>query len=276
VHLQIVGDLLWAPVLFQQSDDVFPEVGGEVEAASFASPPGGCITVGQIGAILAIDELFVAFEFPTNGTGRALESSGNISFGPTAYAELGDVVAFVLRELVVSIHNASLSCRKLMRVVSQLSHLLARVLHLLLESAEWMGQRISDEIQLLESMRLMSSTGDDLSWIDARISEIRLMGAQVGIAEARYKLPREYADSLDRTDEYLKYYRVFSKFTHPSSWVINENKEKLESHEAFNWLFMKKTETYTVEILAHVAAYIDSRIKGNQSKEGAHGPAAAI
>jgi hypothetical protein len=74
--------------------------------------------VSQIGAILAIDELFVALEFPTNGTGRALESPGNISFGPTAYAKLGDVVAFVLRELVVS----------------QLSHFLARVLHLLLES----------------------------------------------------------------------------------------------------------------------------------------------
>jgi hypothetical protein len=141
---------------------------------------------------------------------------------------------------------------------------------------EWMGQRISDEVQLLESMRLMSPTGADLSWIDGRISDIRSIGEREGITEAKYKLPREYADSLGRTDEYSKYYRIFSKFTHPSSWVINENKEKLESHEAFNWFFMKKTETYTVEILARVATYIDSRIPKKQSKEVAQNPEAAI
>ena len=45
-----------------------PEVGGEVEAASLAFTPGGCIAVGQIGAILTIDELLVAFKFPRNRT----------------------------------------------------------------------------------------------------------------------------------------------------------------------------------------------------------------
>ena len=134
VNPEVVGDLLWAPVLFEQSDDVFPEVGGEVEAASLASSSGSRIAVGQVGAILAIDELLVALKFPTNGTGGALESAGNIGFGLAAYPKLGDVVPFILRELVVSIHVASLSCRKLMLVVSQLSHFRTRVLHLLLES----------------------------------------------------------------------------------------------------------------------------------------------
>jgi hypothetical protein len=107
-----------------------------VKAASLAFTPGGCIAMGQIGAILTIDKLLVAFKFARNRTRGTLESPCNFGFGPTAYAKLGDVVPFVLRELVVSIHVASLSCRKLMLVVSQLSHFLSRVLHLLLESAE--------------------------------------------------------------------------------------------------------------------------------------------
>ena len=99
---QVVRDLLGAPVLFQQSDDLFPEVGGEVEAASFASPPGGGIAVGEVGAIFAIDELLVSLKFPRNRTGRSLESPGDIGFGLATYAKLGDVVPFLLRELSVA------------------------------------------------------------------------------------------------------------------------------------------------------------------------------
>jgi hypothetical protein len=102
VHPQVIGDLLGAPVLFQQSDDLFPEVGGEVEAAPLASPPGGGIAVGQVGAIFAIDELLVSLKFPTNRTGRSLESPGDIGFGPATYPKLGDVVPFLLRELSVA------------------------------------------------------------------------------------------------------------------------------------------------------------------------------
>ena len=102
VDSHVVGNLLWAPVLFQQSNDGFPEVRSQVEATSFPFTPGSCIAVGQIGAVLTIDELLVAFKFPRNRTGGTLESAGNFGFGPTAYAKLGDVVPFVLRELSIA------------------------------------------------------------------------------------------------------------------------------------------------------------------------------
>ena len=82
VNPQVVGDLLWTPVQFQQSDDVFPEVRGEMKAASFAFPSGGCIAVGQIRSILTVDELLVALKFPGDRTRGTLESPGNIGFGP--------------------------------------------------------------------------------------------------------------------------------------------------------------------------------------------------
>jgi len=102
VNPQVVGDLLWTPVQFQQSDDVFPEVGGEMKATSFASPSGGCIAVGQIRTILAVDELFVAFEFPADRTWGTIESPGNIGFGRAAYTKFGDVVPFIVRELSIA------------------------------------------------------------------------------------------------------------------------------------------------------------------------------
>jgi hypothetical protein len=78
VNLEIVGDLLGAQVLFQQTDDVYPKLGGEVKAASLALPPGRCIAVGYVGTIEAIGDLSVALKFPTDCTGRTLELSGNL------------------------------------------------------------------------------------------------------------------------------------------------------------------------------------------------------
>jgi hypothetical protein len=102
VHPEVVGDLLWTPILFQQSDDVVPEGGRKVKAASFAFTPGSGIAMGQIGAILTIDELLFAFKFPRNRTRGTRESPCNFGFGSTAYAKLSDMVPFVLRELSVA------------------------------------------------------------------------------------------------------------------------------------------------------------------------------
>jgi hypothetical protein len=102
VNPQVVGDLLWTPVQFQQSDDVFPEAGGKMKAAPFAFPSGGCIAMGQICTILAVDELFVALKFPADSTRGTIESPGNIGFGDAPYPKLGDMIAFVLRELSVA------------------------------------------------------------------------------------------------------------------------------------------------------------------------------
>ena len=102
VDPQAVRDLLWTPVQLQQSDDLFPEVGGEVKAASFAFASGGCIAVGQVCTILAVDELLIALKFPADSTGGTRESPGNIGFGHAAYTKLGDVVPFIVRELSVA------------------------------------------------------------------------------------------------------------------------------------------------------------------------------
>jgi hypothetical protein len=57
-----------------------------------------------------------------------------LRIGFSTYQEAGNSISFLLRELVISIHVASLSWRKRMPVVSQLSHFFAIVLHLLVES----------------------------------------------------------------------------------------------------------------------------------------------
>ena len=73
-----------------------------MKAASFAFASGGCIAVGKIGAILAVDALLIALKFPADSTGGTPESPGNIGFGHAAYTKLSDVVPFFVRELSVA------------------------------------------------------------------------------------------------------------------------------------------------------------------------------
>ena len=68
VDSQVVGDLFRAPVLLQQSNDAFPKVRGQVEAASLALPSSRCIAVGQVRTVSTINKFLVAFKFPTDST----------------------------------------------------------------------------------------------------------------------------------------------------------------------------------------------------------------
>ncbi len=130
---------------------------------------------------------------------------------------------------------------------------------------DWIGQKVTDEIQVLECLRLFSDIPNYCAWTAKRISSIREIASREGISETKYKNPSEYARLLGRMDEYDRYYKIFSKFTHPSSWVINENKKELES-SPFRVFFIVKTERYLLEILGRVAAYIDARVKTEKSE----------
>lgn len=107
-----------------------------MKAAAQPTTSGLCVALGQICAIVSINNLLVSLQLPSDSTEGALELAGNLRIGPAPYAKLRDVVSFVLRELEVATHVASLSWRKQMLVVSRLSHFFARGLHLLLESTK--------------------------------------------------------------------------------------------------------------------------------------------
>ena len=88
----------------------------------------------QLCAVVGIMVGSIAREFAADGTGRSAQAASDLRIGFSTYQEAGNSISFLLRELVVSIHKASLSWSEWMRVVSQLSHFFATVLHLLVES----------------------------------------------------------------------------------------------------------------------------------------------
>jgi hypothetical protein len=90
----------------------------------------------QLCTVVGIVVGSVARELAADGACRSPQATGDFCIRFSTYQEAGNSISFLLRELAVSIHKASLSWRKWMRVVSQLSHFFATVLHLLVESTQ--------------------------------------------------------------------------------------------------------------------------------------------
>lgn len=126
---------------------------------------------------------------------------------------------------------------------------------------DWIGQRIADELQVLKSIKLLAAPPEDVAWIDERMDKLRQLGNDQGVTESNYKNPSTYADILGNTDEYTKYYRIFSKFTHPSSWVINDKKEAIESKKpngSFYHVFLIKTDEFLRQLASITEDYVRS------------------
>ena len=126
--------MLWAPFLLQKKNDLLPLLCREVGSPTFAASSGSGIAVCQLCAVVGIMVGSIARELAADGTGRSAQAASDLRIGFSTYQEAGNSISFLLRELVISIHVASLSWRKRMPVVSQLSHFFAIVLHLLVES----------------------------------------------------------------------------------------------------------------------------------------------
>ena len=84
---------------------------------------------------------------------------------------------------------------------------------------DWMGQRISDEIGILESARLLSARPGDTDWINGEVCRLKALSEKEGIPVARYRLPSYYSKVLGRRHEYDKFTDFFPNplIRHPGS-----------------------------------------------------------
>ena len=100
-----------------------------------------------------------------------------------------------------------------------------------------------------------------MQWIDKEIARLKGIAFKRGIVVRKYKSTSTYASQLGRDREHRIFYGLYSKFTHPSSWIINEDKSRIEGTDVFQTIFILKTKKYLDEILGNAATYIGSSVK---------------
>jgi len=124
-----------------------------------------------------------------------------------------------------SIEGIALSTRNIFEV----SLILKYILQSKENMNEWLGQLANDEKQILEGFLNINGTKDpkDRSAIEARIEKLKEICYRHNIQLSKQFNIRDVAKNVGHEDDYISFYKFFSKYVHPTSWLINKPEKEI-------------------------------------------------
>jgi hypothetical protein len=132
--------------------------------------------------------------------------------------------------------------------------------------SEWLRQKLGDEIDILEGFLILSEQdGPTAASLRDRISEIHGLCRKSGHMPAKPFRITEIAKELGLTEEYEGLYKLYSKFVHPSSWLVNSPKSEVDGQEYVNF-FVVHAQLYFIDTQHRV----DSWFKLNLPRRTVH------
>jgi hypothetical protein len=110
---------------------------------------------------------------------------------------------------------------------------------------QWIGQIPGDETQMLEGFISLSSdkNSPEVVVMRDRLGEIDEICRRHGFDSAKPFRMDKIAAATGRSDEYQGLYKLFSKFVHPSAWLVNSPDDKRQSPQYLN-IFLIHAQLY--------------------------------
>ena len=100
----------------------------------------------------------------------------------------------------------------------------------------WLGQLLGDEKQILQGFLTLSTASDspEKQQLQGRLVDLDALSARHNIQPSGPFNIKAIAEQEQLVDEYTGLYKLFSKYVHPSSWLINSSAESVNSKEYMN------------------------------------------
>ena len=94
--------------------------------------------------------------------------------------------------------------------------------------AQWLGQMPNDEKDLVEGFLCLEDSYriSDVKEMKARLERLNAVCERMGTRMSRAFNMRTIAKALEKEKEYRLIYKLYSKFVHPSSWIVNGAQER--------------------------------------------------
>ena len=142
---------------------------------------------------------------------------------------VGMVAQRILRYVAVEVDSAAAILHKDIKLFAWRTrnilegYLLLQFNLLLPKNAEiFCAQRIADEMTILEGILGLNPalTGDDITLIKGRVDKCKAVLKKHGYTKANPLRVDKLAEAVGMKDDYSAFYKLYSKYVHPSSWVI--------------------------------------------------------
>jgi hypothetical protein len=107
----------------------------------------------------------------------------------------------------------------------------------------WMGQAANDEKEIIEGLLTLASSTKlpEIQVLRQRLSQIDEICKLHGIDPQRPFRMDTLAAAVGRADDYKALYKLFSKYVHPSSWLVNVPAENSRSADTLNVFLINAT-----------------------------------
>ena len=178
--------------------------------------------VGSHISVLAstLDSLLATIQhrFERNNRNLAL-----FSLGYKALQEVRRVVTHLEDEIeqlawsVRNLHEIDLILRYVLQSEANLKH--------------WVGQMLADEKEIVEGFLVLEDviSSEQSIQFKERLKRLEEVCARLGLTMQRPWRIDQLAKATNRQKEYRNLYKFYSKFVHPSSWLVNGRKERTGS-----------------------------------------------
>jgi hypothetical protein len=89
----------------------------------------------------------------------------------------------------------------------------------------WIGQALGDERDIVEGFLKIgdSYATEDRLRLEKRLEVVQSVSDRLGLTVARPHSVRSLAEAVGRDAEYQLFYKFYSKFAHPTSWIVNSD-----------------------------------------------------
>lgn len=103
---------------------------------------------------------------------------------------------------------------------------------------EWTAQMVTDEEEIAKGFLALGEIlpEEQKALLRQRVQAVTQAAANLKLEHKRPWSMARLAMATGRADEYAVFYRLFSKFVHPSSWLVNANRDRIESYGYRNLL----------------------------------------
>lgn len=121
---------------------------------------------------------------------------------------------------------------------------------------DWLGNKFQDEIEILEGiLKLSENPGSDHELIlQERIRHIRATAQKHQIKLSRQLTTKTIAAKVGLIDEYDGFFKLYSKFVHPTSWLINSKNDKVSSFE-YKTILLVQFQTYLFDLEGRLSEF---------------------
>jgi hypothetical protein len=122
------------------------------------------------------------------------------------------------------------------------------------------AQRISDEKMILEGLLSFfpELSGDDVTFLKDRVAKCKAVLQKYNFEKVSPWRIDKLAENVGMKDDYAAFYKLYSKYVHPSSWIIMTDADEYDNHHYWE-VFILNAQLYSNYCCGAAEEFLASR-----------------